>query len=79
MHLGLRGPQEHHHMKAEDFSFQKDDGGFEFVTFAEGLTKTRGGVLRVTSRLATPKTFATGEKRCPVALLKKYLKNVQQS
>ena len=66
-------------MKVEDFSFQKDDGGFEFVTFAEGLTKTRGGGLRVKSRLATPKTFATGEKRCPVALLKKYVKYVQQS
>lgn len=41
-------------MKVEDFSFEKDDGGFEFVTFAEGLTNTRGGGLRVKSRLATP-------------------------
>ena len=43
-------------MKVEDFPFQKDDGGFEFVTVAEGLTKTRGGGLGVKSRLATPKT-----------------------
>ena len=35
--------------------------------------KTRGGGLRVKPRLATPKMFATGKKRCPVALLKKYL------
>ena len=73
MHFGLRGRQEHHDMKVEDFSFQKDDGGVEFVTFSEGLTKTRGGGLRVKPRLATPKMFATGKKRCPVALLKKYL------
>ena len=73
MHFGLRGRQEHHDMKVEDFSFQKDDGGVEFVTFSEGLTKTRGGGLRVKPRLATPKMFATGERRCPVAFLKKYL------
>ena len=73
MHFGLRGRQEHHDMKVEDLSFQKDDGGVEFVTFSEGLTKTRGGGLRVKPRLATPKMFATGKKRCPVALLKKYL------
>ena len=73
MHFGLRGRQEHHDMKVEDFSFQKDDGGVEFVTFSEGLTKTRGGGLRVKPRLATPKMFATGKKRCPVAILKKYL------
>ena len=73
MHFGLRGRQEHHDMKVEDFSFQKDDGGVEFVTFSEGLTKTRGGGLRVKPRLATPKMFATGENRCPVAFLKKYL------
>ena len=72
MHFGLRGRQEHRDMKVENLSFQNDDGGFEFIIFAEGLTKTRGGGLRVKSRLATPKMFATGEKRCPVALLKKY-------
>ena len=60
-------------MKVEDFSFQRDDSGVEFVTFSEGLTKTRGGGLRVEPQLATPKMFATGTKRCPVALLKKYL------
>ncbi|CAH3175722.1 unnamed protein product, partial [Porites lobata] len=35
--------------------------------------KTRQGGLRVKPRLATPKMFATGEKRCPVALFKQYL------
>ena len=37
--------EEHHDMKVEDFSFQRDDGGVELVTFSEGLTKTRGGGL----------------------------------
>ena len=73
MYFGLRGRQEHHYMKVEDFSFQRDDCGVELVTFSEGLTKTGGGGLRVKPRLGTPKMFATDRKRCPVALLKKQL------
>ena len=42
MYFGLRSRQEHHDMKVEDFPFQRDVG-VEFVTFSEGLTKTRGG------------------------------------
>jgi len=73
MHFGLCGQQEHPDMKVKDFSFEKDDGGTEFVIFSKGLTKTRGGRLRVKPRLATSKMFATGEKRCPITLFKKYL------
>ena len=73
MHFGLRGRQEHHDMMVEDFSVENDDDGVEFITFSEGPTKTRQGGLRVKPRLATPKMFATGEKRCPVALFKQYL------
>ena len=47
----------------------KDDSGNEFVTFVEGPTKTRQGGLRVQSRSVLSKMFATGESRCPVALL----------
>ena len=66
-------------MKAEDFSFQKDDGRVEFVTFSEDLTK-RGGGLRVEPQLATPKMFPTGERRCPVAFFKGITEiNIQQS
>ena len=74
MHFGLRGRQEHHDMMVEDFSIEKDDDGVEFIIFSEGPTKTRQGGLRVKHRLATPKMLATGEKRCPVALFKQYLK-----
>ena len=45
MHLGLNSLQEHHDMNVKDFSLQRDDGSVEFVTFSEGLTKTRGGGL----------------------------------
>ena len=61
-------------MKVEDFTLQRDDNGNEFVTFAEGPTKTRQGGLYVKTRLVTLKMFGTGnEERCPVMLFKRYL------
>ena len=72
-HFGLRGRQEHHQMKVEDFTLQRDNHGTEFLTSNEGLTKTRQGGLSV-NRLVTSKMSATGhEKRCPVMLFKLYL------
>ena len=59
-HFGLRGQQEHHQMK--DFTLQRDDERDEFLTFAEGPTKTRQGGLRAKTRLVTLKMFATGNE-----------------
>ena len=44
-HFGLRGRQEPHQMKVEDFTLQpeRDDDGNEFLTFAEGLRRDGGG------------------------------------
>ena len=61
-HFGLRGRQGHHQMKVEDFTLQRDNDGNEFLTFAEGPTKTRKGVLSVKTRLVTSKMFATGNE-----------------
>ena len=61
-HFGLRGQQEHHYMKVEDFTLQRDDERDEFLTFAEGPTKTRQGGLRAKTRLVTLKMFATGNE-----------------
>ena len=61
-------------MKVKDFCLQRDDDGIEYLTFAEGPTKTRQGGLKVKPRLVTPKMFATGnEEICPVMLFKVYL------
>ena len=68
-HFGLRGRQEHHQMKVDDFTLQRDNDGNEFLTFAKGpteTTETRQVGLSVKTRLVTPKMFATGnEERCP--------------
>ena len=59
------------------FLLHKDDNGIEFVTFAEGVTKTRQSGLRAKPRLVKPKMFASGNNtRCSVALFKNTLKDV---
>ena len=72
-HFGLRGRQEHHGMKLEDFMLKLADGGKEYLTFSEGITKTRQSGLHEKQRLITPKMFATGTPRCPVSLFKMYI------
>ena len=49
--FGLRGRQEHHAMKMEDFQLCKNDEGMEFVQFTEGPTKTRKGGLQSKNRI----------------------------
>ena len=71
--FGLRGRQEHHVMKIEDFRILKDDQGVEFVEYSEGITKTRQGGLHVKQRDFKPRMFAVGGDRCPVALFKEYI------
>ena len=53
-HLGLRGCQEHYITSVEDFTLNKDGNVDEFVTSAEGPTKTRQGGLRVQPRSVLP-------------------------
>ena len=72
-HFGLRGRQENHGKRLEDFRLMNGDDGLEFVEFAEGPTKTRPGGLSANSRQFQPKMFQTGEGKCPVALFRQYI------
>jgi len=73
LHFGLRGRQEHHDMKVEDFTFKKDDYGTIFLTYAEGITKTRQSGLHDKHTLSIPKMFETKSCRCPIKIFKLYL------
>ena len=55
-HFGIRGRQEHHSMKVEDFTFKKDDSN-EFLIFSERITKTRQSGLHEKHRLVILKMF----------------------
>lgn len=72
-HFGLRGRQEHHSMRVEDFKFRRDESGTTYIMFSEGITKTRQSGLHQKNRLQLPKMFATESDRCPVKLFRKYL------
>ena len=64
MHFGLR---------SRDFVLKKHNDDRQYITFSENTTKTRQGGLRKKERLITPKMFATGVTRCPVALFMQYV------
>ena len=72
-HFGLRGRQEQHSIKVEDFSFRKDETGASYIVYAEGIIKTRQSGLHQKSWLQLPKMFETQSERCPVKLFQKYL------
>ena len=72
-HFGLRGRQQHHTMKVEDFVINRDDENNEYVTFSEGVTKTRQGGTRQKQRNVVPKMFATGGERCPIQLYREFI------
>ena len=72
-HLGFRGRQEHYSLKVEHFKICISDNGTEYLTFVEGITKTRQGGLHKKPRLIQPKMFATGTARCPLSFFKKFI------
>ena len=65
-HFGLRGRQQHHDMKMEDFCFANNNIGIEFITFSEGVTKTSGQGLNAKPRLQKPKMFRTEVHDAPL-------------
>ena len=72
-YFGLRGRQEHHSMKLEDFELLTDDDGTEFIQFKEGPTKTRQSGLKTKMRDFQPRMVAIGGDRCPVYFFKQYV------
>ena len=73
LHFGLKGRQKHHSMTVSDFQFKKDDFGNEFVTFAEGITKTRQNDIYEKRRLIHSKMLSTDTSRSSVNIFKLYL------
>ena len=72
-HFGLRGRQQYHDMKMEDFYFAKDNNGIEFITVSEGVTKTSGQGLNARPRLQKSKMFSSGGSRCPVEIFRLFM------
>ncbi|KAK3754516.1 hypothetical protein QZH41_006878 [Actinostola sp. cb2023] len=72
-YFGLRGRQEHHDMKVQDFELLEDDNGVQFIQYTEGPTKTRQSGLKAKVRDFQPRMFAIGGERCPVGIFLEYM------
>ena len=72
-HFGFRGRQEHYSLKVEHLKLYLSDNNTEYLSFREGITKTRPGGLHKKQRLVQPKMFATKTERCPIMFYKKFL------
>ena len=71
-HFGLRSVTPHRNIQWGDITLNADSDGIEYLQFTERQTKTRTGVNIRDVRTVTPKAWATGDERCPVAAYKRY-------
>ena len=66
-HFGMRVREEHHSLKIEQFRLKIDKNGRYYISYTEGLTKTRNKGLNFKPRLISPKMYENKTERCPVA------------
>ena len=67
LHFGMRGREEHHSLKMEQFRLEIDENGRRYISYTEGLSKTRNKGLNFKPRLISPKMYENKTERCPVA------------
>ena len=67
LHFGMRGREEHHSLKMEQFCLETDENGRPYISYTEGLSKTRNKGLNFKPRLISPKMYENKTERCPVA------------
>ena len=73
LYFGMRSREEHYNINITDFEKKIDKDGRKYITFQEGLTKTRNAGLNFKPRLIFPKMYATGGPRCPYLLFETYV------
>ena len=67
LHFGMRGKEEHHSLKIEQFRLEIDENGRHYISYTEGLSKTRNKGLNFKPRLISSKMYENKTERCPVA------------
>ena len=63
----MRGRQKHHSLKIEQCRLETDENGRRYISYTEGLSKTRNKGLNFKPRLISPKMYENKTERCPVA------------
>ena len=62
LHFAMRSREEHYNILMEDFEIKFDEGGRKYITFQEGLTKTRSAGLNFKQRLIFPECTKLSKK-----------------
>ena len=68
LHFGIRGREEHHSLKIEQFRLETDENGRRYISYTEELSKTRNKGLNFNPRLISPKMCENKTERCPLAI-----------
>ena len=66
LHFGMRGREEHHSLKMEQFRLEIDENGRRYISYTEGLSKTGNKRLNFKPRLISPNMYENKTERCPV-------------
>ena len=69
LHFGMRGREEHHSVEIEQFHLESDENGRCYISYTEGLSKTRNKGLNFKPRLMSPKMYENKTERYPFFLL----------
>ena len=77
LHFGMRGREEHHSLKIEQVRLETDENGRRYISYMEGLSKTRNKGLNFKPRLISPKMYENKTERCPLAFFYCLKVNVQ--
>ena len=67
LHFGMRGRKEHHSLTIEQFRLEIDQNRRQYISFMEGLSKTRNRGLSFKPRLISPKMYENKTEGCLVA------------
>ena len=67
LHFGMRSREEYHSLKIEQFPLEIDENGRRYISYTEGLSKTRNKGLNFKPRLIFPKMNENRTERYPVA------------
>ena len=55
LHFGMRGREEHHSLKIDQFCLEIDENGRRYLSYTEGLSETTNKRLSFKLRLISPK------------------------
>ena len=67
LHFGMRGKEEHHSLKIEQFRLEIDENGRSYISYTEGLSKTGNKGLNFKPRLISSNMYENKTERCSVA------------